>query len=88
MAKEKSISGKTSIFTFATGYISYLRNDEEHSVTNILDKAGKVKATIAYDEYGVIENPEVVGTSGNIFAYTGHVYEESTVVMMLSGLLS
>ena len=77
MAKE-SISGKTSIFTFATGYISYYRTDEKHSVTDILDKAGKVKATIAYDEYGVIENPEVVSTGGNIFAYTGHVYEEST----------
>ncbi len=81
-----SVSGKTSIFTFSdevisvetSGNISYYRNDEKHSVTDILDTTGKVKATIEYDEYGVIVNPEVVSTGGNIFAYTGHVYEEST----------
>ena len=85
MAKD-SVSGKTSIFTFSdevisvetSGNISYYRTDEKHSVTDILDTAGKVKATIEYDEYGVIVNPEVVSTGGNIFAYTGHVYEEST----------
>ena len=85
MAKD-SISGKTSVFTFSdevisvetSGNISYYRNDEKHSVTDILDTTGKVKATIEYDEYGVIVNPEVVSTGGNIFAYTGHVYEEST----------
>ena len=31
-----------------------------------------------YDEYGNIENPEEASTSGNIFAYTGYAYEEST----------
>ena len=85
MAKD-SVSGKTFIFTFSdevisvetSGNISYYRNDEKHSVTDILDTAGKVKMTIGYDEYGVIANPEVVSTGGNIFAYTGHVYEEST----------
>ena len=85
MAKD-SISGKTSVFTFSdevisvetSGNISYYRNDEKHSVTDILDTTGKVKATIEYDEYGVIANPEVVSTGGNIFAYTGHVYEKST----------
>lgn len=79
-------SGKTSIFTFSdevisvetSGNISYYRNDEKHSVTDILDTTGKVKATIEYDEYGVIANPEVVSTGGNILAYTEHVYEEST----------
>ena len=81
-----SVSGKTSIFTFSdevisvetSGNISYYRTDEKNSVTDILDTAGKVKATIEYDEYGVIANPEGVNTGGNIFAYTGHVYEEST----------
>ena len=85
MAKD-SVSGKTSIFTFSdevisvetSGNISYYRTDEKNSVTDILDTTGKVKATIEYDEYGVIANPEVVSTGGNIFAYTGHVYEEST----------
>ena len=85
MAKD-SVSGKISIFTFSdevisvetSGNISYYRTDEKNSVTDILDTAGKVKATIEYDEYGVIANPEVVSTGGNIFAYTGHVYEEST----------
>jgi len=84
MAKD-SVSGKTSIYTFsnevisveASGNISYYRTNEKNSVTDILDTAGKIKATIEYDEYGVIENPEVVSTGGNIFAYTGHVYEES-----------
>ena len=85
MAKD-SVSGKTSIFTFSdevisvetSGNISYYRTDEKNSVTDILDTTGKVKATIEYDEYGVTSNPEVVSTGGNIFAYTGHVYEEST----------
>ncbi|SHM88022.1 RHS repeat-associated core domain-containing protein [Anaerosporobacter mobilis DSM 15930] len=85
MAKD-SVGGKTSIFTFSdevisvetSGNISYYRNDEKHSVADILDTAGKVKDTIEHDEYGVIANPEVVSTGGNIFAYTGHVYEEST----------
>ena len=85
MAKD-SISEKTSIFTFpdevisveTSGNISYYRTDEKNSVTDSLDTTGKVKATIEYDEYGVIANPEVVSTGGNIFAYTGHVYEEST----------
>ena len=44
------------------GKIRYYRTDEKHSVTNILDTTGKVKATIEYDEYGVIANPEVVST--------------------------
>ena len=64
MAKD-SVSGKTSIFTFSdevisvetTGNISYYRNDEKHSVTDILDTAGKVKYTIEYDGYSVIANP-------------------------------
>ena len=85
MAKD-SVNGKNSIFTFADevisvetyGNISYYRTDEKHSVTDILDEVGKEQVTIEYDEYGVIKNPEVVSTSGNIFAYTGHVYEEST----------
>jgi RHS repeat-associated protein len=85
MAKD-SVNGKNSIFTFAdevisvetSGNISYYRTDEKHSVTDILDEVGKEQVTIEYDEYGVIKNPEVVSTSGNIFAYTGHVYEEST----------
>ncbi|SHM87859.1 RHS repeat-associated core domain-containing protein [Anaerosporobacter mobilis DSM 15930] len=83
---EDRVTGETSIFTFSNevisvetfGNISYYRNDEKSSVTDILDMAGKVKATITYDEYGVIANPEVVSIGGNIFAYTGHVYEEST----------
>ena len=82
MAKD-SVSEKTSIFTFCdevisveiSGNISYYKTDEKHSVTNILETTGKVKATIEYD---VIANPEVVSTGGNIYAYTGHVYEEST----------
>jgi RHS repeat-associated protein len=85
MAKE-SVTGKNSLFTFSdevisvetSGNISYYRTDEKHSVTDIIDETGKVQATIEYDEYGVIKKPEVVSTSGNIFAYTGHVYEEST----------
>ncbi|WP_167956189.1 RHS repeat-associated core domain-containing protein [Anaerosporobacter faecicola] len=85
MAKD-SVSGKASIFTFSdevigvetSGNISCYRTDEKHSVTNILDETGKTKATIKYDEYGVIANPEAVSTGGNIFAYTGHVYDEST----------
>ena len=35
-------------------------------------------AAINYDEFGVILNPEAVNTNGNIFAYTGHVYDGST----------
>ena len=85
MAKD-SVKGTTSVFTFSdevisvetSGNISYYKTDEKHSVTDILDESGKTKATIEYEEYGVITNPEVVSTSGNIFAYTGHVYDEST----------
>ena len=90
MAKD-TVNGKISAFTFGNeqvsvetdGKISYYRNDEKNSVTEILDEIGKVQASIQYDEYGVILNPEVVGTNGNIlsenlFSYTGHVYEEST----------
>jgi RHS repeat-associated protein len=81
-----SVKGTTSVFTFTdevisvetSGNISYYKTDEKHSVTDILDESGKTKATIEYDEYGVIANPEVVSTSGNIFAYTGHVYDDST----------
>ena len=90
MAKD-TVTGKVSAFTFGNeqvsvetdGKISYYRNDEKNSVTEILDETGKVQATIQYDEYGVILNPEVVKTNGNIFSenlfsYTGHVYDEST----------
>ncbi len=35
-------------------------------------------AAINYDEFGVILNPGAVNTNGNIFAYTGHVYDGST----------
>ena len=85
MAKD-TVTAKVSAFTFGNeqvsvetdGKISYYRNDEKNSVTEILDETGKVQASIQYDEYGVILNPEVVGTNGNIFAYTGHVYDEST----------
>ena len=90
MAKD-TVTAKVSAFTFGNeqvsvetdGKISYYRNDEKNSVTEILDETGKVQASIQYDEYGVILNPEVVGTDGNIFSenlfsYTGHVYEEST----------
>ena len=81
-----SISGKTSLFTFAkeavsvetSGRISYYRTDEKQSITEILSTTGKTESIITYDEYGKIENPEEAGKSGNIFAYTGHVYEEST----------
>lgn len=85
MAKD-IVSGKSSVFTLSDevisvetdGDISYYINDEKHNVINILDVAGKEKATIEYDEYGVIINPNVVSTGGNIFAYTGHVYDKST----------
>ncbi len=90
MAKD-TVTGKVSAFTFVNeqvsvetdGKISYYRNDEKNSVTEILDGAGKVQASIQYDEYGVMLNPEAVGTNGNIFSenlfsYTGHVYDEST----------
>ena len=81
-----SVKGTTSVFTFSdevisvetSGSISYYKTDEKHSVTDILDESGKTKATIEHDEYGVIANPEVVSTSGNIFAYTGHVYDVTT----------
>ena len=81
-----SVNGKTQVFTISdevisveiSGNTNYYRTDEKHSVTDILDTAGKIKATIEYNEYGVIANPEVVSIGGNIFAYTGHVYEEST----------
>ncbi|SET55925.1 cellulose binding domain-containing protein [[Clostridium] polysaccharolyticum] len=82
-----TISGKTSVFTFARdeavsveigGKISYYRTDEKHSVTEILSSTGKSGATIAYDEYGNPEYPEAVNTSGNLFGYTGHAYEETT----------
>ncbi|WP_310605497.1 cellulose binding domain-containing protein [Anaerosporobacter sp.] len=82
---KNSITGKTSVFTFSdevisvetSGEISYYKTDEKHSVTDILDGTGKVRTTIEYDEYGTIANSEVISTGGNIFAYTGHVYDES-----------
>ena len=85
MAKD-SVSGKTSVFTFGkdavsvetSGKISYYRTDENHSVSEILNSEGKTEATLTYDEYGRLENPDKVRTAGNIFTYTGHVYEEST----------
>ena len=81
-----SVSGKTSVFTFGkdavsvetSGRISYYRTDEIHSVSEILTLEGKTEATLIYDEYGRLENPNKVKTAGNLFAYTGHVYEEST----------
>jgi len=68
---DATLSVRRKVLT--SGNISYYRIDEKNSVTDILDSAGKVKATIEYDEYGVTSNPEVVSTGGNIFAYTGHV---------------
>ncbi len=85
LAKD-SVSGEVSQFTFADevisvesfGNISYYKTDEKYSVTDILDATGRVQAAIEYDEYGGIENPEVVSIGGNVFAYTGHVYDENT----------
>ena len=72
MAKD-TVTGKVSAFTFGNeqvsvetdGKISYYRNDEKISVTEILDETGKVQASIQYDEYGVMLNPEVVVTNRN-----------------------
>jgi RHS repeat-associated protein len=81
-----SVSGKESSYTYGEDHISvetaeiinYYVNNEINSVTDILDDSGKVQNTINYNEFGVIENPEVVNTNGNIFGYTGHVYDNST----------
>ena len=52
------ITGKNSTSVETAGIISYYINDEINSVTDILDAAGKLQASIAYDEFGIISNPD------------------------------
>lgn len=37
-----------------------------------------MKASFDYDEFGVLGSTEGMDSYGNIFAYTGHVYDDST----------
>ena len=81
-----SVTGKESSFTYGEDRISvetggttgYYITNEINSITAILDSTGNQLAAINYDEFGVILNPGAVSTNGNIFAYTGHVYDDST----------
>lgn len=83
---EELLTGKDSDFTYGNGLVSvetsgslsYYRIDEKSSVEEIQSTTGSIQAEIRYDEFGKIENTEEVYTNGNIFAYTGHVYDEGT----------
>lgn len=80
-------TGKETVFVFGNGLISlhdqggtayYYQLDIRGSVTGISDSYGRSVTDIRYDEFGVMENLEAAHVKGNIFSYTGHVYEEST----------
>jgi RHS repeat-associated protein len=84
-------SGKLSKYTYGSdigdrisvdtnGIIGYYLNDELNSVSEILGADGKTQASISYDEFGIIKNPEAVNTDGNIFSYTGHVYDDNASI--------
>jgi RHS repeat-associated protein len=77
---------KTSYFTYGKGLVSadeggiigYYRIDEKGTVIDILDKVGNNRVSFRYDEFGVLGNTEGLNNYGNIFSYTGYVYDGST----------
>ncbi|BCN29436.1 RHS repeat-associated core domain-containing protein [Anaeromicropila herbilytica] len=83
IAEGDSLSGDETDFTYGLGLvsvesgkgISYYRIDEKNSVEEIQNNSGVMKAEISCDEFGNVENPDDIGTNGNIFGYTGHVYD-------------
>ncbi|MDF2872340.1 MAG: hypothetical protein K0R05_3915, partial [Anaerocolumna sp.] len=70
--------GKGLVSVDEGGIIGYYRIDEKGTVIDILDKTGNEEASFRYDEFGVLGNTEGLNNYGNIFAYTGHVYDGST----------
>ncbi|BCN29431.1 cellulose binding domain-containing protein [Anaeromicropila herbilytica] len=89
IAEADTVSGDETDFTYGLGLvsvetgkgISYYRIDEKNSVEEIQNNSGTVKAEIGYDEFGNVENPDDIGTNGNIFSYTGHVYETESSLL-------